>query len=108
MAGRIGGDEFMLFMGGIKDADQLTRFADRVYRALKDNPDFNATCSMGIAVGRTGNISYEEMFGMADHALYQAKANGKNKYHIEYIPGEAAEDGNSESSEPAKSSGDIL
>ena len=108
VAGRIGGDEFMLFMGGIKDADQLTRFADRVYRALKDNPDFNATCSMGIAVGRTGNISYEEMFGMADHALYQAKANGKNKYHIEYIPGEAAEDGNSESSEPAKSSGDIL
>lgn len=66
-----------------------------------DNPDFNATCSMGIAVGRTGNISYEEMFGMADHALYQAKANGKNKYHIEYIPGEAAENGNSESSEPA-------
>lgn len=108
VAGRIGGDEFMLFMGGIKDADQLTRFADRVYRALKDNPDFNATCSMGIAVGRTGDISYEEMFGMADHALYQAKANGKNKYHIEYIPGEAAEDGNSESSEPAKSSGDIL
>ena len=48
------------------------------------------------------------MFGMADHALYQAKANGKNKYHIEYIPGEAAENGNSESSEPAKSSGDIL
>ncbi|MFR2693000.1 MAG: diguanylate cyclase domain-containing protein [Enterocloster bolteae] len=53
VAGRIGGDEFMLFMGGIKDADHLTRFADRVYKALKDNPDFNATCSMGIAVGRT-------------------------------------------------------
>ena len=57
----------MLFMGGIKDADQLTRFADRVYRALKDNPDFNATCSMGIAVGRTGDISYEEMSRLVTH-----------------------------------------
>ena len=52
VAGRIGGDEFMLFMGGIKDADHLTRFADRVYKALKDNPDFNATCSMGYRSGQ--------------------------------------------------------
>lgn len=105
VAGRIGGDEFMLFMSGIKDTDQLTRFADRVYRALKDNPEFNATCSMGIAVGRAGSISYEEMFCTADHALYKAKANGKNKYHIEHIPEETGKGGDSQPSEP---SGNIL
>ena len=81
----------MLFMSGVKDADQLTRFADRVYKALKDNPDFNATCSMGIAVAMAGSITYEEMFGMADHALYKAKKSGKNKYHIEHIQGETVE-----------------
>ena len=105
VAGRIGGDEFMLFMGGIKDADHLTRFADRVYKALKDNPDFNATCSMGIAVARAGSISYEEMFGMADHALYKAKENGKNKYHIEYIQGETVGGRDSEAAGNSESAG---
>ncbi len=85
VAGRIGGDEFMLFMAGIKDTDQLTRFANRIYQALKDNPDFSATCSMGIALGRAGRISYEEMFRMADNALYKAKEDGKNNYHIDSV-----------------------
>lgn len=83
IAGRIGGDEFMLFMSGVKDEQQLSRFADRIYRALKANPDFEATCSMGIVFTETGKQSYEEMFRAADTALYQAKASGKNKYYIE-------------------------
>lgn len=87
VAGRIGGDEFMLFMSGIKDETQLERFAGRIYAALKENPEFEATCSMGIVLARGGQMAYEEWFKQADHALYQAKATGKNRYHIENLAG---------------------
>ena len=40
---------------------------------------------MGIALGRAGRISYEEMFRMADNALYKAKEDGKNNYHIDSV-----------------------
>ena len=72
----------MLFMAGIKDTDQLTRFANRIYQALKDNPDFSATCSMGIVLAKSGQVSYEELFRKADAALYTAKDRGKDLYHI--------------------------
>lgn len=82
IAGRIGGDEFMLFMSGVKDKEQVARSAERIYTALKENPDFNATCSMGIVLAKGGQMPYEEMFRKADAALYAAKDSGKNWYHI--------------------------
>ena len=60
---------------------------------------------MGIAVARAGSISYEEMFGMADHALYKAKENGKNKYHIEYIQGKTVGGRDSEAAGNSESAG---
>ena len=43
--------------------------------------------SMGIVLARGGQMAYEEWFQQADHALYQAKATGKNRYHIENLAG---------------------
>lgn len=83
IAGRIGGDEFMLFMMGVRDEEQLHMFARRIYTALDGNGEFDATCSMGIVLTRSGQIPYEEMFQLADAALYKAKASGKNKHYIE-------------------------
>ena len=82
IAGRIGGDEFMMLMSGVKDRTQAAGSAARIYTALKENPDFNATCSMGIVLAKGGQMSYEELFGIADAALYTAKDRGKDLYHI--------------------------
>lgn len=83
IAGRIGGDEFLLFMMDIKDEGQLNMFARRIYTCLGSNPEFNATCSMGIVLAQTGRMTYEELFQIADTALYKAKDGGKNKHYIE-------------------------
>ena len=82
IAGRIGGDEFMMLMSGVKDRTQAAGSAARIYTALKGNPDFNATCSMGIVLAKSGQVSYEELFRKADAALYTAKDRGKDLYHI--------------------------
>lgn len=85
VAGRIGGDEFLLFMMDVKDEQQLHLFAQRIYNALRNNPEFDATCSMGIVLAQTGEITYEELFKRADTALYKAKAEGKNGHYVESI-----------------------
>ena len=82
IAGRIGGDEFMMLLSGVKDRAQAAGSAERIYTALKGNPDFNATCSMGIVLAKSGQVSYEELFRKADAALYTAKDRGKDLYHI--------------------------
>ena len=72
----------MMLMSGVKDRTQAAGSAARIYTALKENPDFNATCSMGIVLAKGGQMSYEELFGIADAALYTAKDRGKDLYHI--------------------------
>ena len=42
---------------------------------------------------------------MADHALYKATENGKNKYHIEYIQGKTVGGRDSEAAGNSESAG---
>ena len=72
----------MMLLSGEKDRAQAAGSAERIYTALKGNPDFNATCSMGIVLAKSGQVSYEELFRKADAALYTAKDRGKDLYHI--------------------------
>ena len=37
---------------------------------------------MGIVLSKGGQIYYEELFSLADAALYTAKDRGKNLYYI--------------------------
>ena len=37
---------------------------------------------MGIVLAKGGQMSYEELFRIADAALYTAKDRGKDLYHI--------------------------
>lgn len=90
VAGRIGGDEFMLFLTGNMDREQIAGSARRIFAALRGNPDFEATCSMGIVLSYTGSMTYEELFRSADEAMYKAKSKGKNKFYIVDLLDEAA------------------
>lgn len=80
MIGRIGGDEFVVYLTGKSD-----RLKDRIDRFLLDWQESQAvlalthliTASIGIAeVPKDGN-NYDVVWEKADQALYQAKENGK-------------------------------
>lgn len=84
--GRIGGDEFIVFLRNMSDRDDLDRFARRIneeYQAgtreiMGEKLTFSAGVSVGaVAVPEYGR-EYPELFHMADQALYVVKKNGKH------------------------------
>lgn len=81
--GRYGGEEFLLLMTGIPDADAATAAADRVRNAVARQdwgavvPGLKVTFSAGVTMCRAGE-SDEQMLGRADRALYRAKREGRN------------------------------
>jgi diguanylate cyclase (GGDEF)-like protein/PAS domain S-box-containing protein len=83
VACRYGGDEFAVVLLGA-DLDAGLRRADswrRSFEALRELPDDGAdpcTLSAGVARSRPGE-SAEQLLARADAALYQAKADGKNR-----------------------------
>lgn len=82
--GRIGGDEFVVFMIGIPSKDLARQKADRFANLLKYQPNIqlpvNVTVSIGLTISDPRPYTYEELFKEADQALYQAKRNGKGQY----------------------------
>ncbi|MEG1331244.1 MAG: diguanylate cyclase [Eubacterium sp.] len=87
--GRIGGDEFVIFMKDVKDEKACIRKADELVRSFEQcviSKDFETpykiSGSIGIAIYPSDGLSYEELFKKADIALYYAKEHGKNQYMI--------------------------
>lgn len=84
LASRYGGDEFVLVFPHAR-LPQVRVIAEKIYKGVKeriircDNGDaFRITCSIGMAEWRPEIISVEQMLELADKALYQAKARGRN------------------------------
>lgn len=84
VAGRIGGDEFMVFLRNIADEDvahrSSRRLEDRVRAAFRDIG--GVTLSIGIALYPQHGNTFEELYQAADQALYQVKKNGKDAHRI--------------------------
>ncbi|MDO5573020.1 MAG: diguanylate cyclase [bacterium] len=87
IVGRFGGDEFIIFMYDIEDirnagilAGKLCRMIQKSYPCV--DGDINVTASIGIAVCKSPFMEYQELFDIADKALYTTKNNGKNGYTI--------------------------
>lgn len=84
--GRVGGDEFMVFMKHTtahiteERAKVLNRAIKKIFE--KDGVSVSISCSIGIAYyGRDGE-NYDILFKNADSALYEAKKSGKNQYRV--------------------------
>ncbi len=75
--GRIGGDEFCVYMKEIPSLDfvqiKCQQLNSLFYNAVEDIP---ISVSIGVALVNEEKI-YENLFGKADKALYEAKRNGK-------------------------------
>ena len=85
VACRYGGEEFGLIIPGItsREASELSeRYREQISNLQwTDRPGVSVTASFGVADLTTidGVISPESLISAADHALYQAKSEGRNR-----------------------------
>lgn len=88
--GRIGGDEFIVFMENRRDEQAIKTFADVMNRELREEcvrllgEEMNIP--IGVSVGAVfvpdNGQEYEKLFKMGDKALYHVKLNGKHGMHL--------------------------
>ena len=84
LIGRIGGDEFMVFMPGmlaehLKRPDEISREILNELAAMKVGTAEHFSCSIGIGTDSKG-YNFKTLYKLADKALYQSKENGKACY----------------------------
>ncbi|WP_249871544.1 sensor domain-containing diguanylate cyclase [Oceanobacillus saliphilus] len=81
---RVGGDEFLVLLKGIKDKNQLADVAKRMQSAFQrpyqiSENILDVTSSIGIAVFPKDGLKSRSLIHHADQALYRAKEN-RNQY----------------------------
>lgn len=85
--GRIGGDEFVVFMQDVSESLVLKK-ANEIASSLTDFADFpfdmKVSCSIGLAFYPREGTHFLDLFEQADKALYVVKESGKNQ--IGYLP----------------------
>lgn len=81
LVGRIGGDEFLIYLPEVADEETVRRKAKRILEAagcIRPEPGASPiTCSIGAAVLPQGNIGYQVLYKCADNALYRQKDCGR-------------------------------
>jgi diguanylate cyclase (GGDEF)-like protein/PAS domain S-box-containing protein len=80
---RIGGDEFLVVLTGIRNTDIVERIAAKLIEETSQavsigRHDFNLGLSIGIALYPANGSDADELIRSADNAMYQAKKNGRN------------------------------
>lgn len=85
--GRIGGDEFMVFIDSIPDIELIQTRCQQLIDAIRtsffeeDSP-ISISASVGVALVPEHGTILSELYHKADQALYKAKKLGKNRYCI--------------------------
>lgn len=85
IAGRLGGDEFLLYQPDITSLDRIEALAQKICDfsntlSARKLPRLPFSCSVGIAVYPSDGIDYDTLLRKADQNLYTSKRNGKNRY----------------------------
>ncbi|WP_195270005.1 diguanylate cyclase [Eubacterium sp. 1001713B170207_170306_E7] len=87
IVGRIGGDEFIVFLRDIPATAVATAKAVQVLENFHHLDEFNfdggdTSCSIGIACYPDNAVDFHALYKCADYALYQAKRQGKNQFVV--------------------------
>lgn len=85
--GRIGGDEFIVFMKNLCGADIVKKRAGELcgsfQKAFETGSDKACiSCSVGVAIFPVDGKTFDHLYQNADIALYEAKKCGKNQFRI--------------------------
>ncbi len=88
---RLGGDEFCILLDDIHDLNDVILIAERVLKKAQqaymlDEHQVFTSASIGITLSNFAYQTPEACLRDADAAMYQAKANGKNRFCI-FDPG---------------------
>lgn len=87
--GRVGGDEFIVFMknipGGAIVSSQLEKLCQAFHIIrLTEAPDLRLTCSAGAALSPTDGSDFDTLYKKADLALYSVKRGTRDGFAIYY------------------------
>lgn len=85
--GRIGGDEFIVYIKNISDVDVARKKAEEIINAFQclkimEKKEMRVSCSIGISICPVHGNDFKTLYKKADYALYRAKKKGKNGYVI--------------------------
>jgi PAS domain S-box-containing protein len=88
--GRMGGDEFVVVLGGLHQAEGAAKVADRLHGAFSQGfrvkgHEVFVSLSVGIAVNADGNTTPDDLLREADTAMYRAKGLGPSRTEV-YSP----------------------
>jgi len=84
IVGRVGGEEFLI-IAPASSAQEVVSLANRILAAIrqeitgKESVSVTVTASAGVAVISPNDADIDELIRRADRALYQAKAEGRNR-----------------------------
>lgn len=93
--GRIGGDEFLIFIPGDASQEALEHLADRILSSvrapipLEDGQVFNTGISLGIALAPACGTRGPDLLRAADAALYEVKRAGRGQARFAALPAAA-------------------
>lgn len=84
--GRLGGDEFFVFLTNMADLDAAKKKVEYILKELNKrfgeyHSRYGVSASAGLALA-LGGEDYDHVYQMADQALYEAKKAGKNCCHV--------------------------
>lgn len=86
IVGRLGGDEFFALLSGSISEEAAREKARAICEALQFsigvNPTLHVSASVGVYIATGETREFEKLYERADAALYEAKAEGRNRYRI--------------------------
>jgi len=77
---RVGGEEILVILPGA-GREGAVEIAERLRQAVRERRPVgvDVTISIGVAVSQPGPLDSDELVGLADAALYEAKAGGRDR-----------------------------
>lgn len=84
---RMGGDEFVIYLRAMTNPMTIEQKAGHICMQIRLLSDYKKewegiSASIGVAATKQEEINWDELYHTSDVAMYQAKEDGKNKYHI--------------------------
>jgi len=84
---RMGGDEFTVLLDSLEHCRDAAQVAEKLMKLVStrhkiDNQEYSITASVGIACYPECGEDVESLLRAADMAMYEAKQNGRQRYHF--------------------------